>query len=137
MRNINWQTVILCALTCLVIVMARDEGARAFGGASTDSNGDMIAVTGEYGNGTSVLYVIDTKSKHMAVYRSMNGNGVQMVAARRIEHDLKLLSYRDNTAQGYEPLALERQYRKYNERKEAGEPAPEAPEKKADEAEKK
>jgi len=61
----------------------------------------------------SVLYVIDTKSRQMAVYRSFNGDGVELVGARRIAHDLKLVSWNDRTEEGMSPTELESGYRKF------------------------
>ena len=61
----------------------------------TAAQGDgIIAVTGSYGVGTSVLYVIDTKSKQLAVYEARGGSGngrrIYLVGARRIDLDLQL-----------------------------------------------
>ena len=50
----------------------------------------MIAVTGTYGSGASVLYLIDTRTRHMAVYKVDNGRKLELVAARNIAFDLNL-----------------------------------------------
>ena len=93
-----WKAIALVAVGVLLgMVFERLQSpARAQG--SVNSNPDMIAVTGDYGNGTSVLYVIDTKSRNLAVYKSLNGNDVQLVAARKIEYDLHLDEYHDKSA---------------------------------------
>ena len=125
MRKTDWKTVVIAVLLALVVVMVANGNDRpAFG--STDGNADMIAVTGEYGNGTSVLWVIDTKSRHMAAYRSLNGTSIELVGARRIEHDLRLLSFRDNSPEGYSPLDLERGYLKFKDRAASPEAIPAA-----------
>src|SRR5258708_14220197 len=46
----------------------------AFGTA--DSNGSMIAVTGIDMTGSSILYLVDTKGRHMAVYQASGGGGL-------------------------------------------------------------
>ena len=112
MKNVDWKTVAIAALVALVVVLS-GQTQSAHGRYSTDGNNEMIAVTGEYGNGTSVLYVIDTKTRQMAVYRSFNGKSVELVAARRIEHDLKLLSFHDRSDEHLHPLILEKNYKRY------------------------
>lgn len=76
-------------------------------GGSASANG-MIAVTGSYGVGTSVLYVIDTESKQLAVYEARGGSPdsakLFLVGARRIDLDLQLQGYNDLSEWGYERL---------------------------------
>ncbi len=76
-------------------------------GGSSSSNG-MIAVTGSYGVGSSVLYVIDTNTKQLAVYEarggSPNASRVFLVGARRIDLDLQLQGYNDLSEHNYEQL---------------------------------
>jgi|RhiMethySRZTD1v2_1073278.scaffolds.fasta_scaffold339967_2 hypothetical protein len=71
----------------------------AFGTA--DSNGSMIAVTGIDLTGSSILYLIDTKSKHLAIYQATGGaessQGVKLVGARRIDLDLQLDGFNDKS----------------------------------------
>lgn len=77
------------------------------GGSSASANG-MIAVTGSYGVGTSVLYVLDTVSKQLAVYEARGGSPdsakVFLVGARRIDLDLQLEGYNDLSEFNYEAL---------------------------------
>jgi len=56
----------------------------------------MIAVTGTSSSGAAVLYLVDTRQKRLAVYQA-NGKNIELVAARNIEYDLKLDSYRDSS----------------------------------------
>ena len=78
------------------------------GGATADSNGSMIAVTGTDMTGAMVLYVIDTETKHLAVYQASAGakssQGIRLVAARRIGLDLELDGYNDRSEHSYKEL---------------------------------
>ncbi|GEM_PF-2141601 len=71
--------------------------------------GDLIAVTGSYGVGTSVLYVIDARTKHLAVYEarggSRQGRRLVLVGARRIDLDLRLEGYNDESEYTFPELA--------------------------------
>lgn len=70
------------------------------GGQSASANG-FIAVTGSYGVGTSVLYVLDTESRQLAVYEARGGSPgsrrLVLVGARRIDLDLQLQGYNDKS----------------------------------------
>ena len=70
------------------------EFARAQTGGHTPN---MIAVTGLIGSGVSVLYVIDTEKKQLAVYNAMGGKELRFVAARRIKYDLGLKGWNDRS----------------------------------------
>jgi hypothetical protein len=76
-------------------------------GSSAAGNG-LIAVTGSYGVGTSVLYVIDTQTRQMAVYEARGGSPdasrLFMVGARRIDLDLQLEGYNDLSEYDYPSL---------------------------------
>ena len=78
------------------------------GGATADSNGSMIAVTGTDMTGAMVLYVIDTETKHLAVYQASAGakssQGIRHIATRRIELDLELDGYNDKSDNSYKVL---------------------------------
>ncbi|MCB9908002.1 MAG: hypothetical protein H6830_09815 [Planctomycetes bacterium] len=78
------------------------------GGTSADSNRDMIAVTGVDITGVSVLYLVDTKTKHLAVYQASGGaggtQGVKLVGARDISLDLQLDGFNDKTEYRGHPL---------------------------------
>jgi len=84
------------------LIYDSDAGPAAIG------NG-IIAVTGSYGVGTSVLYVIDTLNKQLAVYEARgggsNGRRIYLVGARRIDLDLRLEGYNDKSEHSYEELA--------------------------------
>jgi hypothetical protein len=76
-------------------------------GGPGSANG-FIAVTGSYGIGTSVLYVLDTRSRQLAVYEarggSRNSRRVQLVGARRLDLDLQLEGYNDESEFSYADL---------------------------------
>jgi hypothetical protein len=76
-------------------------------GTSAAANG-VIAVTGSYGVGTSVLYVIDTTTRQLAVYEARGGSPdsakVFLVGARRIDLDLQLQGYNDLSEFDYDRL---------------------------------
>ncbi len=82
-------------------------------GARSGAAGDLIAVTGSYGLGTSVLYVIDAKARQLAVYEarggSRQGRRLVLVGARRIDLDLRLTGYNDESEYSY--AELERRFR--------------------------
>lgn len=78
------------------------------GGATADSNRNMIAVTGMDMTGSSVLYLIDTEKKQLAVYQA-NGGGeptqsLRLVGARRIDLDLQIEGFNDKSQYSYEEL---------------------------------
>lgn len=115
MKSLDAKSLIMIGLAlALGLSLAwRPQTTQASYGGSTDGNSDLIAVTGSYGSNASVLYVIDTKSRQMAVYKSMNGRTVELVGARKIEHDLKLMSYRDGSGAAMNPVRLEKEYLRY------------------------
>jgi hypothetical protein len=78
----------------------------AFGTA--DSNGQMIAVTGVDVTGSSILYLVDTKNRQLAVYQANGGSsstqGLRLVGARKIDLDLELQGYADKSEYSYRDL---------------------------------
>ncbi|MFO1051742.1 MAG: hypothetical protein U1F36_05975 [Planctomycetota bacterium] len=77
------------------------------GGVAASANG-ILAVTGSYGVGTSVLYVIDTNTKQLAVYEARGGTEsmrrITLVGARRIDLDLMIEGYNDESEYSYDAL---------------------------------
>lgn len=76
--------------------------------ATADSNHSMIAVTGIDLTGSSVLYLVDTEKKQLAVYQA-NGGGdssqsLRLVGARRIDLDLQIEGLNDKSQYSYEEL---------------------------------
>lgn len=95
------------ALAVAVIALVFNVRATAQGGGG-DASRDLIAVTGTYGSGASVLYVIDTRTQHLAVYKTDNGRKVELVAARDITWDLKLERYNDDSE--YAPREMKKNW---------------------------
>ncbi|MAE29416.1 MAG: hypothetical protein QF724_07750 [Planctomycetota bacterium] len=79
--------------------------------ATADSNGSMIAVTGLDVTGASLLYLVDTESKQLAVYQATGGSrsmqGIKLVGARRIDLDLQLDGFNDQSEYTYKELEKE------------------------------
>ena len=77
------------------------------GGSSSSANG-FLAVTGSYGVGTSVLYLIDTNTRQISVYEARGGTQsmrrLVWVGARRIDRDLEVLGYRDESEYSFSDL---------------------------------
>lgn len=75
---------------------------------NADSNEQMIAVTGIDLTGSSILYLVDTQRKQLAIYQATGGTasmqGVKLVGARRIDLDLQLEGYNDQSQYPYEEL---------------------------------
>jgi hypothetical protein len=75
---------------------------------NANSNNSMIAVTGIDLTGSSVLYLIDTVNRQMAVYQAMGGSdatqAVKLIGARRIDLDLQLYGFNDKSQYRYEEL---------------------------------
>jgi len=75
---------------------------------TSDSNSRMIAATGIDITGASILYLVDTVDPHIAVYQANGGStstqGMKLVAARRIDLDLRLDGFNDRSEQKYKDL---------------------------------
>jgi hypothetical protein len=102
--------------------------AATAAGASSDSNQDMIAVTGVDMTGVSVLYLIDTKTKHLAVYQASGGSsgtqGLRLVGARNIALDLQLDGFNDKTETKGRPLRYKDLEKKFSGLDDPSEDAP-------------
>ncbi len=79
--------------------------------ATTDSNRRMIAATGVDVTGSSILYLVDTESRQLAVYQAQGGTkstmSVKFVGARNIDLDLQVNGYNDKSEYSYADLAKE------------------------------
>ena len=82
--------------------------ATSPGWGTTDSNDRMIAVTGIDVTGSSVLFVIDTIERQLAVYQANGGSestmGVKFVAGRNIDLDLQVYGYNDKSRYSYRDM---------------------------------
>ena len=68
---------------------------RAETASDSDSNNRFVAVTAPIGSGESVLFLIDAKTEQVAVYRYQRRKGLEFMAGRKIEYDLKISGYQD------------------------------------------
>ena len=79
------------------------------GYGTSDSNGDMIAVTGVDVTGGSLLYLIDTRTRHLSVYQAQGGtsstSNVRWVGGRNIDLDLQVDGFNDKSEISYKELA--------------------------------
>jgi hypothetical protein len=68
----------------------------------------MIAVTGIDVTGSSILYVIDTQHRQLAVYQANAGSastmGLRFVAGRNIDLDLQVWGYNDKSEHSYRQM---------------------------------
>ena len=86
----------------------RPRGIPNPGGGTSDSNNRAVALSASVGGGESAVYYFDTVAQRLLVYqyrgRLVSGDrplgkndrgGLRLLAARRIDLDLKLNGYRD------------------------------------------
>jgi hypothetical protein len=115
--------LILVLLGGLVYALWGRTLAAGTDGGGGDADRGMIAVTGSYGSGASALYLFDTKTRHLAVYRLDNGRALSLVAARNCTYDFMLDTYNDQSADSMQPPALRRSWQEFNRRPGSAEPA--------------
>jgi hypothetical protein len=76
--------------------------------ANADSNNTMIAVTGIDITGASILYLVDTVNRNLAVYQATGGSentaAIRLVGARNIDLDLRLDGYNDKSEYSFKDL---------------------------------
>lgn len=79
------------------------------GYGTADSNGGMIAVTGVDVTGGSILYLIDTQSRHLSVYQATGGTkstmNIKWVGARNIDLDLQVDGWNDESEYTFKQLS--------------------------------
>ncbi|MHC5020189.1 MAG: hypothetical protein ACYTGX_08800 [Planctomycetota bacterium] len=97
------------------LLASRQPGLAAHAETSGQSP-NMIAVTGLIGSGVSVLYVIDTEKKQLAVYNAIGGKELRFVAARRIRYDMELREFNDKSPRLVRVKELERRWKAENEK---------------------
>ncbi|MBI1852851.1 MAG: hypothetical protein HYR85_21125 [Planctomycetes bacterium] len=135
MNRLKDTALVVLALLCILLALSHVVTPTPLRAQTADSNSSMIAVTGNYASGSSVLYVIDTNSRNLAVYETRNGRDLTLVAARKIEYDLKLERYHDKSPDALQVPALRKDWQRVDEilKKAADDEAaakPEKPEKK-------
>ena len=116
MKNMNIPALIRAVVVAALLFRGEQPAAARDG---TDNNGHMIAVTGQFGSGMSVLYLIDTEEKQLAVYKTVSGNSVEFIAARDIEFDLKMQALNDRSDPELHPKVLKERFLRFNRKKAA------------------
>ncbi len=78
------------------------------GYGTADSNRSMIAVTGIDVTGGSILYLVDTESRHLSVYAAQGGTAstmnIKWVGARNIDLDLQVNGFNDKSTYSFDEL---------------------------------
>jgi len=117
--NIDPKNVLIATLLGLFLWSAVDGSANAAGtdGGGGDSDRGLIAVTGQFGSGASALYLIDSRTRHMSVYRvDAAGRSMSLIAARDCSYDFYLQTYGDRSELGYLPANLRSSWEKHGGR---------------------
>ncbi len=116
MNRLKDIALLVLAALCIALVASHAVSPLPVGAqGTTDSNSEMIAVTGTYGGGASVLYVIDTKARQLAVYETRNGRSVRLIAARKIDYDLRIPQFHDESDEAAQVPVLEKGWQRWNE----------------------
>jgi len=88
---------------------ARPQPTLTQGYGTSDSNGSMIAVTGVDVTGGSILYLIDTQSRHISVYSAQGGtsstSNIRWIGGRNIDLDLQVDGFNDKSELSYKELS--------------------------------
>lgn len=115
-----------CGLLAALLWIVAPRAAVA--APDADGNRDLVMVTGAFANGMEVLYVMDSRTKHLSVYRVDNGRSLKLVAARNCTYDFLLESFGDESASDMTPGMLRKHWTKYNAEASGSSSAPEKPE---------
>lgn len=121
----GFQVTIVGLLAICAFLMGAIVSNRGTLDARAETSGqspNMIAVTGLIGSGVSVLYVIDTEKKQLAVYNAVGGKELRFVAARRIRYDLELREFNDKSPRLVSVGNLEKRWKAENEDKDPKDP---------------
>lgn len=70
----------------------------------SNSNNRFVAVTCPTVTGESVLFLVDAVQEQLAVYRYQAGQGLEYLASRKIEYDLKVSGYKDVSEYSYDRM---------------------------------
>lgn len=103
--------LVAAVLTSGFLLAERAVAGNQGGGGDEDQG--LIAVTGTYGSSAAALYLIDSKTRNMAVYRVESGRGLEFIAARDCTYDFYLESYRDRTDPAFQAPRLRRAWEKH------------------------
>jgi hypothetical protein len=125
--RVDSKSLIIFALAALLIWLVVDRPVHAgTDGGGGDADRGLIAVTGTYGSGASALYLVDTRTRHLAVYRLENGRALEFIAARDCTYDFFLESFNDESPASMSPPSLRRSWQEFNRRGGQNAAAPDA-----------
>lgn len=65
--------------------------------SDSNSNNRFVAITTPVGSGESVLFVLDAKHEQLLTYRFVRGKGLEFLAARKIDYDLRITEWNDQS----------------------------------------
>lgn len=65
--------------------------------SDSNSNNRFVAITTPVGSGESVLFVLDAKNEQLLTYRFARGKGLEFLAARKIDYDLRITEWNDQS----------------------------------------
>lgn len=119
MKGLDLRNLLILGLLGILVWQHLDAPVQGTAWAQegpSDAADGFIAVTGRYGSGASALYVFDTRSRHLAVYRTDHGRSLELVAARDCRFDFLLESYNDSSPAPVKPGALRRGWQELNEK---------------------
>jgi hypothetical protein len=71
------------------------EGRTSATASDSNSNNRFVAVTCPVGSGESVLFLLDSETEQLAVYRFRRDKGLEFLAGRKIDYDLRIAGYED------------------------------------------
>ena len=86
------------------------RSTTSYTATDSDSNNRFVAVTTPIGSGESALFLIDAKLEQLLIYRFQRNKGLEFLAGRKIDMDLKITEYRDISE--FSRNELKRQYQK-------------------------
>ncbi|MCH2112394.1 MAG: hypothetical protein MK213_06010 [Planctomycetes bacterium] len=105
----SFMPLLLAAL--LGAVLSRLLMPTPVAASGADSGHRYVAATGPYQNGVSLLYVLDQKTQHVAVYEAQGGapnsHEITFVGSRNIALDLLLDGFNDSSPYSYAELLAE------------------------------
>jgi len=61
------------------------------------------------------VWIVDPEKKRIACYLNERGTGIKFVGARKIEYDLQVTAYKDNTDKDYSVDKLAEQFKKHQD----------------------
>ncbi len=105
MTPIRHRLSLVAAAFCLLAGFALARYERPAGrpeGAPGEGSGGLI-VSSSFGATSAILFVVDPVSRSLAAYEALPGEkgGVRLLGARKIEHDLELAKYKDQSEYSY------------------------------------